>query len=323
MTIPLGTDAVTAYRLTVQEDGSAPLSLMMGTWNVIDLPLRHGPDDLPDDMRREGDRVISDTPHEPLRLTLDEIVSEAFRLSGAHRAPDADGWHNSSNINRVANALNAPVAMAASGLKGGFMSYLRSHAMIETWMRMNVVYMRPRTGAPAAVLEAIRIEATCPGDSAPRALEEQATFGAAYRALLRMPRELIAQGTLVRMHRGDDERQVIFDAGSRIWVMSDGTPMPRRDPADPVEHTYRNGHLVHAVIGFVSRSRTGRIFANVGTPVDSPGDNDAFINRLDRKEADSVDEALELLRSRTDLDHIFAGLHDHGTMGYWLAAMKD
>jgi hypothetical protein len=324
MTIPLGTDAVTAYRLAVQEDGIVPISRMMAAWNVIDLPRRHGPDDLPPDMRREGDRVVSDTAYEPLHLSLDDIVRETFRLAAVHRAPDSEGWQNASHTARVGNGLGVDAAMKRAGIAGGYTGYLRRHVMIEERLRGDTVFLRPTTRGLIESLAPVVTEVTCPGDLDPRVLAEQATFGAAYRALWAMPRDLVAEGTHVRFHRGDDERVARFDAMDRRWTMADGKPLPRRDASDPVIHTYRNGHLVHATIGFVSRSKTGRIFANVGTPIDSPGDHDAFVSRLDQKEAADPAEALELLRSRGDLDHVFTGVHDHdGMMGYWLVPMKD
>lgn len=324
MTIPLGTDAITAYRLTMQDDGTVPLAHMMSAWNTIDLPQRHGPAQLPEGMRREQDRVVSDVPHEPLRLTMEELVKESFRLSGMHRAPDADGWHNGSNIARVGDGLGVGRAMAHAGIKGNFMTYLRRHIMFEEQMRGDVVWVRPRSGGPIERLDAIETEVRLPNEDKVRMLPEQPTFGAAYRALARLQRDLVGDGTRVRFHRGEDERNATFRADGMVWVMQDGTPMKRRDPTDPVIHAYRHGDLVDAIIGYVSQSKTGRIFANVGTPIDSEGDHDAFISRLDHKEAADADEALSLLRGRADLDRLFTGVHDHnGMMGQWLSGMKD
>lgn len=325
MATPLGTDAATAFRLAMDPDGTAPIARMMAVWNIIDRhDPRHTTTELPEDMRREGDRLVSDQPREPLRLSVEEILTEAFRLSGLHRAPDAVGWHLAGNITRTANGLGIREALAAAGDERGATAYLRTHPMFETRQHGDVLFIRHRLGDPEKGLDPVVTEVVCPGDEEPRVLGEQPSFGAAFRALLAMPRDLVATGTWARFHRGGESRTAIYDAADRWWIMADGTRMRRRDPTDPILHHYRHGHLVEAVIGFVSKSKSGRIFATVGRPVDEPGDNDAFIHVMDRKEAATVDQAHALLDSRGDLDHIFEGVQSHsGTMGFWLGCLAD
>lgn len=325
MSTPLGTDATTAYRLAMEPDSTVQISRMMAVWNIIDRhDPRHTTAKLPEGMRREGSLVVSDEAHEPLTLTVEEIVAEAFRLSELHRAPDAAGWHLAGNITRTANGLGIREALATNGNQRGMTAFLRAHPMFEIRQRGDVLFVRHRLGGPEKGFDPVATEVVCPGDDAPRVLGEQPTFGAAYRALLAMPRDLVASGTSVRFHRGEEARTAVYDAADRWWVMADGTRMRRRDPSDPVLHHYRHGHLVEALVGFVSRSKSGRIFATVGRPVDEPGDNDAFIHVMDRKEATSHAEALELLASRGDLDHVFRGIQNHnGTMGFWLTCLED
>ena len=326
----LGTDADTAFRLATEDGRTAPLAKAMGIWNVLAAKQsdRFVLDDLPAHMRREGDRLVSDVHLEPMTLSLDQILSEGFRLSGMHRAPDGDGWHRLSNVSRVAGGLvrdpdltsiGSPISTMATLLREGPYTQAKRHA--DGDIRVRLAPRRDET-VPTPIMDAVTVTAEFP-DGSRRELDARATCGQAYRTVRDHPLGLVPAGTRVVFERGSERREATYDGG-RSWIMADGRRMPSIDPADPVRHAYRHGHLVDAIVGFVSVSHRGRIFATVGTPRHSDGDEDAFIVQLDRKEADTHEEAIALLESRGDLDHIFHGLQKHSDMmGFWLTCLSD
>jgi len=324
MTIPLSTSAATAFRLAVEDDGTAPIGRMMSAWNIIDRRVeRHRLDDLPDGLVRQGDRVASSTPLEPLRLGMDEILSESLRLVAEHRFIE-EGWYNLSDVAPVAIGLGVKEAMAAAGEVGTFTAYVRRHPLIETRVQDDLFMLRYGTEGVTPGPSPVVTDATCPGDDEPRRLKDATTFGKAYRALLALDGMLIADGTTVRFHRDGDERTATFDAATAKWKREDGTDLRRIDPSDPVMHAYRHGHLVDAVIGFVSTTKSGRVYANVGIPYDSHGDDDAFIATVERKEARDHEDAIAMLEERDDLDHLFRGTTTgNRMMGSWLSGLND
>lgn len=326
----LGADADTAFRLVTEDGRTAPLARTMALWNV--LAARQGDrfvlDDLPAHMRRDVDQLVSDVPLEPMTLTLDQVLNEGFRLSGEHRAPDEDGWHRLSNVSRVAGGLlrdpdltkiGSAVKTITTLLREGPFTQTRRHQDGDIRLRLAP---RQVEGSDAPLLDMVSVAAVFP-DGSRRDLEAQPTFGHAYRTVRDHPMALVPAGTRVTFERGAQRREATYD-GVRSWIMEDGRRMPSIDPADPTRYAYRHGHLVDAIVGFVSISSRGRIFANVGRPRHSDGDEDAFVMQLDRKEAASHDEAIALLEGRGDLDHLFHGLHRHsGMMGFWLTCLDD
>lgn len=320
----LGSDPVTAYGLARQDDGTVLLAEMMGIWNTIEPKRKHGIDDLPEHMRREEDRVVSDVDHPPIRLDEATIMEESFRLAGEFRAPDEEGWYNASNIVRVARGIGMYSDLGGRNSHADIVSVFRDHPLIENRVVRHSVYFRPRIDGPEKIPSPVRTSVLCSGERSPRELPDQATFGDAYRAVMRMTNALVSHGTTLVFEKDAITKTAAFDADSRAWVMSCGTRMKRTDPDDPVLHRYRNGRHVGGLVGFVSSTRSGRIYANAGIPVDSPGDDDAVVGVQERTECDTVDEALAALNDRDDLDHVFSvPLESSSMMGFWLASMKD
>ena len=323
----LGTDAVTAYRLSLdpsaQDLTRVPIARMLSTWNVIDpLTPKHNLEDLPDGMQREGEEIVSDQAYEPLRLSLEDGLAEVFRLSALRKSPDEDGWYNLSNLARVAKAIGLSQQLKEEPQSYTLTSYLHELPTFELRTIRDNLFVRPAYATAAESLTLVSVRAICPGDSQPRELEQQASFGAAYRALAQFPSALISHGTEVIFERGEESRRVSFDAIEHKWRHHTGELMKRCDSSDPVMHRYKHGHLVGALIGFVSQSKSGRIFANVGIPVDSPGDDDAFIHSQGRIEAQSHEEALKHLEARGDLDYIFTTARPYNhEMGFWLSTI--
>ena len=319
---PLGTDAHTAFRLVMGEDGRAPVGRMVAAWNAIDRSTAKKTNaDLPPDMTRIGAIVVCDTPLDPLHLSFEQVVAEALRLSGAHRPPTADGWHQLSNVARVANLLVGGRDLRTMGAeRSSFTDAIGHHPGIETRRGSRTGDLALRAVTP---VEPVTTRAHLKGEAAPRTLPDQPGFGAAFRQLLAMPTTLVGDGATVEFGRGDETRQARWSQETGVWTVPDGTRLRRSDASDPVVHAYANGHMVETIIGFVSRSHGGRVFAMVGVPRDSEGDDDALITAYDRKEAASVEEALELLDARDDLDHVLRGVQSHnGVMGFWLRGMK-
>lgn len=333
MTDALPTDACTAFRLTMESDGTAPVGRMLACWNMIDTQagVKRELADLPEMFTRQERRIVSSIAMEPLTLTTEDVINEAFRLSGLHAKPDASGWHRLSNIARVATILTRDLSIREP-VEGGRRYYgkgvsarLRAHPLLETTPnRYNDLLIRPRGGDGGKGLAPVRTLVLCPGDMEARDLGVSGSFGEAYRKLLGMPKALVADGTVATFDNQDETKTAAFDAAGMRWMAETGRRLSRIDPSDPVMHTYRHGHMVESVIGFVSKSRTGRLFANVGIPHDSEGDLDAHIEVLDRKEVASVDDGMELIRSRDDVDHVFRGVQwFNGQMGFWLTCFEN
>ena len=328
MNTPLSTDAITAYRLAMQEDRTVPLGTMMSIWNMTDPGRKHGIEDLPRGMVQRGDQVACIVHHDPLRLSEDEIIEEAFRLSSLHRRPERDGWHNMSNLSRVASRIGARRAFQDANGRSTFSQAMQQHLMFETRKKGDVLQIRPRVGGPVPVLEPVTTILTRPGDADGTQLPDQPDFGSAFRALLSLDTTLAAAGTIVQFKRGGDDVQDIvtacFDGRFRQWMTTPDDSLRRTHPSDPVRHSYPHGNLVDGHIGYVTKSRSGRIFANVGRPIDSEGDDDAFVSEIEHQEFDHERNALRALHARTDLDRVFTGTHGYRpTMGLWLSELKD
>lgn len=325
MNIPLGTDPATAYRLAMQDNRTVTLSAMMSVWNAIDPEVHHGLEDLPEDMRHEKGIVTSKEQHDPLRLTQDEIIKESFRLSALRKSPDSEGWHCFTNITRVASRLGAERVFGRKDEGAGFSRMLREHLMFETRMDGHTLEVRPRIDEAMSVpaLEPVTTFIKCPGDPVERRLADQPDFGSAFRSLLAIDTTLAAPGTRVIFHRGDEAIVATFER-KRTWVTNSDERLKRTHPSDPVRFSYRYGNLVGAHIGYVTVSKRGRIFANVGRPIDSPGDDDAFVHGIEQQEFESKAEAFEALRERGDLDRIFTATNDYTSVsGLYLSQMKD
>lgn len=323
----LDANAVTAFRLSLDNGESGDrvlMARMFSAWNAIDpLGPKQNPADLPDTMRHEGEFVISTTTYEPICLSDENALSEIFRLTSLRKAPDKDGWHNHSNIVRTANAIGFTRQLAERDPPQNLTATLRKHQMIEMREARTVLLVRPVHGKAPEAFSPVIITAICPGDIQPRQLESKPSFGAGYRALAQLSTDLIAHNTRVMFRRGNEERQVTFHAQEGRWLFYTGEIMKRRDPVDPVLHSYKNGMHVGTLIGFVSKSKSGRFFANVGIPVDSPGDNDAFIHTRGRVGAETFEEALVVLGQRDDLDHVFTKIQTYNhNMGFWLSEIR-
>lgn len=322
----LDTSAITAFRLALDSgkpSDRVPMIRMFSAWNAINpLGPKQKPADLPDTMRHEGEFVISTTTYEPLCLSEENALSEIFRLSGLRREPEKDGWHNLSIITRTATGIGFDRHLKESDPPQGFTAYLRKHQMVEMRKTRAVLYVRPVDGKEPDAFIPVTITAMCPMDTQPRQLESKPSFGAGYQALIQHSTDLIAHKTKVKLCRGSEERHVYYHAHKGIWLHETGEIMKRRDPGDPVLHSYKHGMHVGSLIGFVSQSKSGQFFANVGIPVDSPGDDDALIFTRGRAKAETFEEAMAILEQRDDLDHIFrkTKIYNH-QMGFWLSGL--
>lgn len=317
-------DAHVAFRLTMDSDGRAPLDKLLATWNILGCDeVKRILEDLPSDMTRVDNAVVCDTPLEPLVITFDQAIADALYLSAKHRAPDKDGWHQLSNVIRVMNIITGKRDPRTIGSdRARLVDGVRNHPLIETREKANNLQIRARNASQPMVPVTTTI--TCPGDVMARALHDQASFGLAFRALLRMDTTLAANGTVVRFKRGNEERTATWSQAHKAWIMPDGSHLRRTDHTDPVIHHYANGHMVETAIGFVSVSRGGRYFANAGIPQDSEGDNDAYVCVFDRAEAPDEAAAHALLTARSDLDYIVPGVQSfHYQMGFWLSSMTE
>ena len=320
----LGTDAATAFRLTMDETGTAPAGAMLRAWNMLG---RHADKrtiaDLTPGFERHGSRIVGDAPLEPIGLGFDEALAEALRLSGEHRAPDAGGWHRMSDVARVMHMLvgaRDPRAMGAT--HANVPDALRAHPGLESRRDRSDLLLRPIH--PALATPPVSTLVLCPGDREPRTLADAGTFGMAFRALHGAAGPLVAEGTTATFMRGDETRRATWSQARRTWIAPDGRPLPRTDASDPVLHRYRNGHLVGGLVGFVSTSKTGAFFANVGTPHDSEGDEDALVAVVERAKAIDRQDAETMLTARDDLDHVFGGVQAYDRqMGFWLTAMRE
>lgn len=320
----IGNDPVTAYGLARQDDGTVLISEMMRIWNTIDPQKKYGIDDLPEHMQREDNRIVSEVDHPPIRLDIESVLQESFRLSGEFRAPDEDGWYNASNLVRVAKSIGMYSDLDGKKSGADIVSLFHNHPLIENKLVRDSLYFRPRINGPEPIPQPVKTSVLCLGEADPRQLDEQVTFGAAYRAVLAMSHDLVSDGTRLVFERGEDTRTASFHARDKAWIMADGTRMKRTDPDDPLLHHYDNGQYVGGLVGFVSFSHRGRIFANIGIPIDSPGDDDAVISIKERREFAVTDEAFTALADRKDLDRVFTCPVEHSTMmGFWLTCMKD
>ena len=325
MNIPLGTDAVTAYRLAMDDEGIVSLGKMMSIWNAIETGKPHGIEDLPGNMRREDGLIISDQKYDPLRLSPEEIILEAFRITNLRHKPNKDGWHNLANIIRAGSRIDANNVFGPKGHETSFSNTLRNHVMFEIRNKHDVMQIRPQTGSPIIEMEPVKTTILL-ASSQKQTLADQPDFGSAYRALLALDTTLADAGIMVQFKRGEGDIQEIvvarFDGKSRKWVNVLGECLKRIHPSDPVRHSYLHGYLVNGHIGYVTTSKTGKIFANVGRPIDDR--DDAFVQELERKEFDSAQAAIDALNERGDLDHVFTKTIKYGrSMGVWLSEMGD
>lgn len=328
-TIPLGTDAVTAHRLVMGPDRTAVIGDMLAVWTMLGFHEgghRRQMSELPDGFRREQGVLILDADVEPIVLTLDEIYAESMRLAALQRAPDADGYLDLSNVARIGRALAKNRDLEAMGAaNSGFTKAIKANPVFQTRNVGDVIGIRFKGGDIELSQERILLVGTGiqrPGDAEPRALETQTTFGEAQRAILKLDTTLAADGTRAILTRGETTRIATFTREDG-WRTEDGARMRRISDDDPVRHAYANGRWVDGLVGFASTGRTGRITANVGVPYDSEGDSDAFVSVVDRREAASLEEAIEMLEGRGDVDHVFRGMQRGGPMGYWLTCLKD
>jgi len=296
---------------------------MFSSWSAIDpLGPRHEPDELPEDMHREGEYVISSEIYDPICLSDEDSLSEIFRLSSLRKTPDKDGWHNHSVIVRTAKAIGFTRQLESRDPPQNFTAYLRNNPMIEMRDTRSILFVRPIRGKEPEAFIPVIMTAICPGDSEPRQLYSKPSFGAGYRTIAQLWTGLIAHNTQITLKRGNEERRIFYSAQEGRWRHHTGELMKRQDPSDPVLHRYKHGHTVGTLIGFVSQSKSGRFFANVGIPIDSPGDDDAFIQARGRVEAETYEEALAILEQRDDLDHLFSQTQIYNNqMGFWLSGI--
>lgn len=327
---PLGTDALTAFRLVMDDDGTAPVSSTLAAWSLLTAGsgARRTLAELPEEFQRREDRLVSDRRHEPIRLTPDEILVEAFRLS-ALRTPASDaGWHLHSNVVRAGNLLSTHTELVSlEGQPTGFASFVKNSRHVEGLIdRRDVLYVRPRQGPIATVageIPMVRTTVLCPGEAESRPLHEHATFGEARRALLREPTALVSPRTRIVMSRGDEALIALFDSVRRVWTSEDGMRLGRIHPGEQPAKPYVNGHLVGAMVGYVTVNRRGLVHANAGIAIDSPGDEDAIITEHTRREAPDVATALSYLRERDDIDHVFTKPIVPSPIGFWLTTFSD
>lgn len=327
MRTPLDNSPQTAYRLNMDADNTAKISRMLSTWTLLSGEKRQL-SDLPSTMRREGDLLVSDEKLEPIHLDEDETILEAFRISNTHRPPNADGWHRLSNVARVAGALRRTSETPVIGKrekhykKSG--DLVRSHPAVETQSVHNDFYVRLNPAGPMKSLPPVTSFVAWHDEPISVQLPVAATMGEAYRQIHEMTNLLVPKGTKVTFSRGDEFRSAIYDNCSRYWIMDDGTVMKRIAPSDPVLHSYTNGHLVGGLVGFVSISKSGRTYVNIGKPIHSEGDDDAYINVTQLQEFDTFEDALRALKAAEDLDQVFTGKHSFvPMMGFWLSSLKD
>lgn len=327
-TLPLGDDAVTAYRLVMDEDGTASFGSFMSAWGALRNHPRPTPSDLPPIMTRVQDRLTVEGSFEPIVLTTDEVLAEAFRLSTLHAAPNDTGWHLHSNVVRAGKPLsNHTTMISGEGNPTTFPSFLRNHPFIETMRdRRDVLFVRPKPVALDIVdgkANIVVANAFCIMEHEPRKFGEFQSFGDARRTILRCPTGLVSHLTTIEMERAGEVLSVYYDAFSRRWRLHGGEFMKAIHPGEKPQHAYRNGHLVGGMVGYVTTNRNGRIHANAGRVVDSEGDEDALVSLVNRREAVDIAEAFRHLDERTDLDHVFTQPITVGSMGVWLSGLGD
>lgn len=316
-------DPNVAFRLVVNEEGKAPVARMMAGWNAL------GPDTykktiehLPEHMSRVDDMIVSDIELEPIEISFNQALKEAVRLSGKFRQPDENGWHRMSNVARVLKLLKGDRSLIEMGASHArTYDAICNHPLIETRKDSNDTYLRPCNAAQPMI--AVTTQIKCPGDKNDRLMRDHSEFGAAFRALLAVDTTLMADGTCAVFSRETEVHTATWSQDQKSWIREDGKILRRTHPTDPVKYTYRNGHMVDTMIGFVSVSQRGKIFATVGKPIDSEGDEDAFIAIQQTASCASKEEAMALLKEREDIDYIFDSVQDYDPMmGFWLTALK-
>ena len=321
-----------AFRLVMNEEGTAPVGLFMAAWSLMDFrPDRQRTmTDLPEGYNRRDDVIVTEAELEPIVLTPDEVIMEAFRLERPREQPGGAGWNMHSNIVRAGKLLATHTPLLSSkGDPTTFAAYVRDSVHVEESSDdRSTLFVRLAPNGAGRLIEGripvVRLTVTCPGDEKPRDLGSFAGFGQAGQHLLRISTVLTADGTRALLDReGDVMRTAVFDAVVGIWRTPDGSPFRRIDPNDVPMHDYANGHLVGGLIGYVTEDRRGRFHACVGEPHDSHGDDDASIGLVGRRQADSVEDALAMLRERGDLDHVFTRPTTINMMGAWLTTLKD
>ena len=321
--IPLGADPYTAYRLALV-DGEVLVNNIMSAWNAIDTSFpKKSVDMLPEEFSRDGNKIISEKVFTPIELTLDEILYESMRLTELRYNADEHGYYDISKIVRIAHGIGAKRLLKKTPGIAKFTEVIRENIMLESRMRGDTFMIRRRLGPQEPRLDPVQTEVTCPGDESPRPMKEKASFGEAFRTILNMPRDLLADTTFVRFFRDNEERTAIFKADRMAWETPQGSDLGWRDPSDPIMFSYKNGQYVYNHIGFVSVSHTGKVFANIGLPIDDCGE-DAFIRVIEKLRVDSKEEAFGKLAARTDVEHVFQKVQTYDDMmGFWLSTMGE
>lgn len=329
---PLGDDAVTAFRLVMDEDGSAAVSRLMATWNLLSFGKGEKAtiDHLPPEIDRILDRAVHRGPIEPIVLTQDEVLIEAFRYAAIRKAPDHEGWQLHSEVVRAGNALcHHTVFIGDDGIERRFNNHTQNCRHVETKVNRNdTMYVRlvPEGSKTVVngVIPIVALTVRCPGEAEPRKIAEFRTFGQARQHVLRQDATMVAGGTCIRLSlEGEQDRFAHFDATTRTWRTPDGDAFRRIDPQEPAIHQYPNGRYVGGLIGYVTHDRRDRHHACVGHPIDSEGDEDAIVGLVERRQATSREEALRFLEDREDLDRIFTKPITIDSMGVWLRTLTD
>lgn len=329
---PLGDDAVTAFRLVMDEDGTAAIAHLMATWNLLSFAKgqKATVDRLPPEIRRVGDRAVHDGPVEPIVLTQDEVLLEAFRYAAIRKAPDHEGWQLHSEVVRAGNALASHTVFTGDdGIERRFNNHTQNSRHVEVRRNHNdTMYVRLIPEGSARIVDGVipmvTLTVRCPGDAETRRIAEFRTFGQGRQHVLRQDTTMIADGTCIRLSlEGESDRTACFDARTRTWRTPEGGSFRRIDPEDQTIHHYPNGRYVDGLIGYVTHDRKGRYHACVGQPFDSQGDDDASVVLFGRREAANREEALTFLEERGDLDRIFTKTITINSMGVWLRTLSD
>jgi hypothetical protein len=229
--LPLRDDPLTAYRLVMDDDGTADVGEVIAAWSVLTDGPRRNLGDLPPIMTRDGARLAIEGRHEPIVLTTDEVVAEAFRLSAMRTAPGEKGWHLHSNVVRAGKLLAKHTPMTSSaGDPTTFASFVRNSPNVEGLVdRRDVLFVRPKPiamdlveGRPNRVVA----KTLCAFDDAPRDFGEFDTFTEARQAILRCPTALVTHRTAIAMTRGDERLDVFFDASAKRWRIARSRDTP-------------------------------------------------------------------------------------------------
>lgn len=319
MNTPLGSDALTAYRLAMNEDGKVLISHMMSVWNIIDYDGRqHHADDLPETMTREGELVIAAEKHEPIRLTFNEIMSETFRLSGKHRAPEDGVWHNLSNVGRVAKRLGVDRAIAEEGLGKTFTQAITRHPNLKTLMAGDNFLVKIK--GPEDNLDHVTMQVLCPGDESPRTDKNMKKFGSfsdAYKSIMRISSMFLSNGTKIILTRNDRKVELTYSRKNDGWYHDNETRLRYRDLEETPEHNYKYGELVGAQLGLLRETKTGSIVASVVMPINSEGDNDAYLGIIQTQILPDEKEAMDFLHDIPDIERIFTTIQKYHDRPVW------